>query len=293
MLAESLTQKEIQAIDADPILRKRHRQMQQGFTAKTGELATRSRDIQIRELSLKHFFEELDTPEGALAHFEEQLKAIPDLIPTAFGSIAKDPEHAVDFLTQVGIANPERLEEAYERVQELQNDPRAKKLFEGELKVKSHEGRTAMERERALDKEFRERSLGIRADVVRFVENQKIDKDDRPALAVRIKEAVNANLTADNMPQLSTKEVSRIVREFAQEMQERDERLLARIAKKDAKQPRKEQPKSKGAGRVRTPSSGGVSRKPSSRGSKPKGPRPGQDPVDFAVDQAALKHFPS
>lgn len=228
-ILEKVSADDLKRINEDPALQKAYKSMQRGFTQRMQGVSTREGAIVEREQAL----EEILTPDGMASYMAEVFESHPTVVGAAFEAAAVG-ENGEAFLVAIGRAHPERLEKAYERVQELLADPKELAAYDRDLKQESRDAtlqrREEATRRQAFDDDFIERGswleteaqhLGIEAGA------DLIDLKDRLVKAVKIDRATGRI-------QLSKADVRKLVSDRKDELDRIEARVQKRLEGKKA-----------------------------------------------------------
>lgn len=166
-ILEKVSADDLKRIEADPALQKAYKSMQRGFTQKSMAVAERETAVTALEAEL----DAIRTPDGMAGYLAEIFESHPTVVGAAFEAVAQG-ENGDDFLIAIGRAHPERLEKAYERVQEMLADPKELQAYDREaqqnVREQEIERREQATKRQAFDTDFLELGEVLEAEARRL-----------------------------------------------------------------------------------------------------------------------------
>lgn len=220
-----LSEKELDRITKDPALKKLHRLMQRDFTEKTTAVAERERTVAARGQAFDDLEAELSTAQGFVGFLADHMTRRPDIVGTAFEQVATgEGGHA--FLVAIGRQNPEALEKAWERVQELVDDEDERKRYDRDVEQTVREQRLKGREDRALRETFARELGSLEEAALKEARTLGIPKEDHDMVTARLRKALDGKVNADGTLKLNKQGAKAVAREVKAEI----DRLEARVA---------------------------------------------------------------
>jgi len=253
--SDRISKEERERIEADPALKKIHRQMQAAFTRKTQELATSRREVEQAQAEYEQFAATLQTDEGA-----------------------------EEFLIRLAVARPDLIERVYERSVEINDDDDAKQTFLREQDLKAREQEVErLRRQRETDLRM-VRAQEITADTRRIARAAKLtDPEDIELVERAVATKIRENRTQDPNAYISEAEIKAEVEDIARTIRAKEERVRkAEQAKRLVSQ--KERVKEQARNSRRTPPARATS-SPGARVRKSSAPPEGMDVTEWRVKE--------
>lgn len=278
---ENVTREERERIEKDPVLKKLHRKMQADYTRKTTEVARLRKETEALRASQQQFMDELRTPEGAVKFVRDVALADPYIAAAAFEKIATG-DGAKDFLVEVGLQMYDQFAEAWDRIQELHDDPDERRRHEERREDEREEAERKRRRAERERERFRERMDEIRDEAARLATKAGLDPEDAEEVWEEIKAEVRRRIAAREPWDLSRDEVKRIVRAVRKDIRRREERIAKRLERQQLREQR-ERVKKRARNATRRRAVPRTSSGAGARGRMPE-PPPNKDPLDHFID---------
>lgn len=268
--AENVSAKDLRRIEQDPALSRAYRALRADYTRKTQDLAVRERDLTRR-------LQGVSTPEGMTDLIVRTWQDNPALVGAAFEAVlTQKGADTHGFLVEVGLSNPEALEKALERVQELQSDEAEMRRHKRDTEQTVRERTLARREEDARRATFGRDYDRITAAATAEAKRLGVDKDDMPRVTEALKARVRGRVQKDGSIDLSAADIRAVARETKAELDREAQRWAKRLGVKQEQQsreatkklaakgqaPRPKAPRSparkpaKGAGRWKPPATG-------------------------------------
>lgn len=280
---DSISAEELEEIEKDPTLRKVHKSMQRAFTKKTMDLASKTRQVERKDARVQEFVDDVRTKEGMAGFLAHTLERHPEVVGAAFEAVATG-DTASAFLLEVGLDNPEVFEQAYDRLHELLGDERALNTHKRERQLRDREA-TIEERDKRLQRKNFDEDYDSLVDTVDSeAARLKIPEEDMKELRSRLNARVKGNV--DDRGRISVKpaDAKAIVKEFREELDRLEQRVLQRHNRKRAKETKEAVRRKARKGKApRRQAPRGTRRKPPKEKTKFSPPK-NADPLDSYID---------
>jgi len=232
-LLDTASKEDIERIKADPALSKLHRSMQKHFTQKTQAAAERERRAVAREEAVNRLESTLSDPQGMADYLRFQLESRPDVVGAAFEAVAVG-ENGLAFLTEVGLAHPEMLESAYDRVQELLSDESEKSRHIRERDVRMREQRLEQRDQQARRSTFDAEFSGLTKAAEKEALRLGLQKDELPEVAAKLRDAVRPRVGKDGRIDLRPDDAKKIAREVKASLELLEAKVQRRLERRSA-----------------------------------------------------------
>lgn len=273
--------------EARRVAEKAYKSFHAAFTRKTQEIAEQRREAEQIRAEYDRFTQAVTTPEGAKAFVRDLMGINPQVIGAVFEDLATG-DGAEQFFLEAALATPEAFEAAYQRFLELEDDPAEKQRFTKEREIEARDRRTRAREQQLNEQQRRARSVEIATEAQSIAGRLDIDEEDFGELVIpRLRARIAENVQRGRRD-ISTEEIEAAVKEASAEIERREKRIADRLKARSRKERKEEVRKLAQKQRRPAPPRGGSK---VARAKRPKGPPPGVDPLDFAVDTALARQM--
>ena len=282
-ISEVLSKEERELIESTPELKKAHRLMQADYTRKTTRVARREKDVEAKQAKIDAFAQHVQTPEGAVEFITNTVMRDPTIAAKAFESIATS-EGATAFLVEVGLADTDAFERAYDRVMELNEDEAERTRHTRKREAEREDFELKAKRDRMVRDQFEHRLREIQDTTERLSERAKVAPEDVGEVIGAVKDAIRKKGQAKGEWDLNNDEIKGIVLQVRKDIRKREEKVRRRLESESLKKDRQRvRNKAKRGNRPPAPRASSSSR------AQPKPPKQTGDPdrdLDRAIEYA-------
>ena len=241
-----LTRKQREEIEKNPILKKRHAQMQRYFTEATTEVKALERELRTREAEVERFTKGFQDAESFTGMMTGVMQKRPDIAAAAFEGVASSKDQEA-FMLEYAINNPKTFTKVHEQLTDLLENPQALEQHKAATQARIKEAQLA-DRERQLNQRVTQRDKGrIEAKAAGIARNLRIQKADMKYVLADLEKAFSPHISKQDgsiefadadiraSVRATKKHLDRVYNEIADRERKRTTRKSQRSAKTKAR----------------------------------------------------------